>query len=97
MEEGRKGRNGGTYTVLSRQIKMPQYLLIHAQTLLMHPRRDPLFFLSLPIPFDLRLGHPGPFLLDLAPRLLLSFDLLSLGPDGEFLPGTLCLFSSFFF
>ena len=45
---GGRGR-GKSYTILTRQIKMPQYLLINRQSLLMHPRRYPFFFFPLPI------------------------------------------------
>ena len=55
-----------TYAVLTREVKVPQNLLVDAHPRLVHPRRDPLLLLALPIPPHLRVRHPTPPLLGLA-------------------------------
>ncbi len=49
----------------------------------MHPRRDPLVLLALPIPLHLRIGHPAPSLLSLALHVLLDCRRRALASNGE--------------
>lgn len=84
---------------------MPQDLLLHAQPRLVHPRRDPLLLLPLPVPPDLRLRHRAAFPLHrLAPRRRRRLLLLHIvrfrfrfrwGSDGEVRPGALRIFLFF--
>ena len=72
-EGGRGKGEGKTHAKLTRQIKMPQYLLVDAQGPLVHPRRDPLVLFAFPIPFHLRLGYFSRFLLRFASYILCSY------------------------
>ena len=72
-----------TYAVLTREVKMPQYLLINTQPLLMHPRRYPLILLALPIPLHLRIRHLTPLLLSFIPHILYLHSSSALASDRK--------------
>lgn len=63
-----------TYSILTRQIKMPQNLLMKTKLLLMHSRRPPPLLLTLPIPYQIPLRNLQRLLIFVTPWFFLRFN-----------------------